>query len=571
MATGGTETILSAAEHVTIETNTSPQEVWSPGSAEMYKTRVWEDLRDLFQQDELTDVMLAAEGQSIPCHRVLLAAASKFFHGKFVLKPESLDHNLLDIEDIGFETLTSVVSYIYSGQVTLTVEKTEKLIPASVSLMLPELTKVCKDFLHHNISHDTPACIDIYRIAKTNSLTNLAEKAWEVMLGKFQEVSQLDSFKKMPKNELQEYIRDEGLNVASDDPVFEAVVTWVGHDVENRKSSFENLIENVKLSSCTPRFLGEVVKNEPLMGTANCLRHLAEALYHHLPSHLGQQGTARRGFSGLNMANTLIAVYEDQYWTLKDGESDCVRQGSSKGKRLELSIGCMTGDGILVTGGYSDGKQSKQCWKLTIPKLNWAAMSDLNVARTEHATVCVGNQVYVLGGYDGNKSLSSVEYLDEQTGSWHVAGDMLFGLASPTAVSYNKFIYVFGGHKSKATFMMDTTSKKWSRKADMPAVCYAGSSVVYRDRIYILGGKENCCMSYDPDQDQWRTHSKPAVKHERASAVMWKDRILLCDGENTSHASVIEEYNPDTDIWSEWKHQLPKAAKYPPAVFAIKI
>ena len=575
MATGGTETKLCAAEHVTIET-TSPQEVWSPGSAEMYKARVWEDLRDLFQQDELTDVMLAAEGQSIPCHRVLLAAASKFFHGKFVLKPESLDHNLLDIEDIDFETLTSIVSYIYSGRLALTVEKTEKLIPASVSLMLPELTKVCKDFLHHNISHETSACIDIHRIARANSLADLAEKAWEVMLEKFQEVSQLDSFKKMPKNELEEYIRDDGLNIASDDPVFEAVVTWVTHDMEKRKSSFENLIENVKLSSCTPRFLGEDVKNEPLMGSSNCLKYLAEALYHHVPSHLGQRGTARRGFnmfSGGNVANTLIAVYADKFWTLKDGESQWVDQGSSQGKKLVYSSACMTGDGIIVTGGSSNGERSKQCWKLTLPKLNWAAMSDLSMAHKEHAAVCVGSRVYLLGGWDG-KALSCVEYLDEQTGSWQVAGDMPSGLASLTALSYRNFIFVFGGNKgcainSLATFITETASNKWSRKADMPGACYAGSSMVYRDRIYVLGGRENCCMSYDPDKDEWKIHSKPAVKHERASAVVWKDRILLCGGEDNS---VIEEYNPDTDTWSEWKHQLPQLpAGISPAVFAIKM
>ena len=90
--------------------------------------------------------------------------------------------------------------------------------------------------------------------------------------------------------------------------------------------------------------------------------------------------------------------------------------------------------------------------------------------------------------------------------------------------------------------------------------------MVYRNRIYVLGGPQNCCMSYNPDQDQWETHSKPAVSPVIPSAVVWKDRILLCGGLNTS---VIEEYNPDTDTWSEWKYQLPKAAKPAPVVFAI--
>ena len=73
-------------------------------------------------------------------------------------------------------------------------------------------------------------------------------------------------------------------------------------------------------------------------------------------------------------------------------------------------------------------------------------------------------------------------------------------------------------------------------------------------------------MSYDPDQDQWETHLKSAVTNLAPSAVVWKDRILLCGGVNSS---VIEEYNHDTDTWSEWKHQLPKAANIPPVVVAV--
>ncbi len=155
------------------------------------------------------------------------------------------------------------------------------------------------------------------------------------------------------------------------------------------------------------------------------------------------------------------------------------------------------------------------------------------------------------------KILSSVEYLDEETGSWQATCDMPSEVDDHTAVNYKHFIYVFGGRDPQTTFRLDTVTKKWSRKAEMPEPCKRGSSVVYRDRIYVLGGDENCCMSYDPGQDQWETHSKPAVEHNLTSAVVWKDLILLCGGQDTS---VIEEYNPDTDTWSEWKHWLPKTA-----------
>ncbi len=54
-----------------------------PTLPKAYKSRVFDDVRKLYEQEELTDVMVVADGQSIPCHKVLLAAASKYFQNKF--------------------------------------------------------------------------------------------------------------------------------------------------------------------------------------------------------------------------------------------------------------------------------------------------------------------------------------------------------------------------------------------------------------------------------------------------------------------------------------------------------
>ncbi len=292
MATGGLGTALLAAD--TTDNKTSVEEPWSTTASQKYMSWVWEDLRNLFQQDQLTDVMLAAGGQPISCHRVLLAAASKFFYDKFVVHPESLENNLLDIEGTDVDTLTDIVSFVYNGHPELALEKAEILISASVSLMLPELTDMCKDFLLHTVSHDTSSCIDIHRIAKNSSLTEIADRAWQIMLGSFQEVYKLNAFLKMSEIDLQDYISDERLNVANENPVFEAVVTWVKYEMENRGSSFENLMENVILSNCSLQFLGEVVRKEQLMETGKCFQHFFDALYHHATSPK-ESGTARGG------------------------------------------------------------------------------------------------------------------------------------------------------------------------------------------------------------------------------------------------------------------------------------
>ncbi len=114
MATGGpTPALPAASEDATTPSKTSPEEPWCTVACEAYKRRVWDNQRKHFQQDQLTDVMLAAGGQSIPCHKLLLSSASQFFHDKFVVHPETLEHSILNIEGIDFDTLTAIVSFVH--------------------------------------------------------------------------------------------------------------------------------------------------------------------------------------------------------------------------------------------------------------------------------------------------------------------------------------------------------------------------------------------------------------------------------------------------------------------------
>ncbi len=92
---------------------------------------------------------------------------------------------------------------MYDERVEVTLKKMEQLIKASINLKLPELTNMCEDFLLHNVDHAISACIDVHRVAMTNSLTEIADRAWQGMLVNFQEVSKGNAFRDMSEPELQ--------------------------------------------------------------------------------------------------------------------------------------------------------------------------------------------------------------------------------------------------------------------------------------------------------------------------------------------------------------------------------
>ena len=73
------------------------------------------------QNNEYTDVTLQSGDVQIQCHRVVLAVGNKYFKAMFrcVLQESSSDTIQLTLRP---EIMTSVVDYMYTGDIELTVE-----------------------------------------------------------------------------------------------------------------------------------------------------------------------------------------------------------------------------------------------------------------------------------------------------------------------------------------------------------------------------------------------------------------------------------------------------------------
>ena len=203
-----------------LTTSTIPEKEFGSGTLDCnYQPRMWKDMGKLFQQEILSDVMLMAEGQSIPCHKFLLVAASEYFYNKLVAVSDTVDHNLLEIENISFQTLKIIVSYMYTGHVNITVENAVDMIPSCKMLQLSSAYDTCETFLLNNTNPKN--CIGLYRLATEHSVLHLKDKAIEVMANNLNDVVSGPEFQDMSADEVEEYIQNENLRISNEDPVYE--------------------------------------------------------------------------------------------------------------------------------------------------------------------------------------------------------------------------------------------------------------------------------------------------------------------------------------------------------------
>ncbi len=550
-----------------------------------YQARVWKGMGKLFQQETLSDVMLMAEGRSIPCHKFLLAASSEYFHNRLAGGFDCVDHNLLEIEGISFQTLKLIVSYIYTGNINITVENAGYMISLCKTLKLNSAYDTCEAFLKEQAN---PAnCIGLHRMASRNDVVELKEKIREIMVSNFKEVVSGPEFLDMSADEVGEYIQNENLRIPNEDPVYNAVISWVRHQPEERESCFTQLLKSVRLRFCSTHCLKYTIAVEPLMDTVDHQKLLVSALKHQDPGTLCLDRAhaeckdcslvPRKGFQQLSNMFIIGGVSDigditmDQCWRLENDEWGVLNECRMP-ETLRFFSACVARDGIVVSGGSRKSNAVSQCWLLSTSTYHWSRLPDLNTARLRHASVCLGGQVYVIGGGNGEQKLSSVETLQKNGTKWEFLSDLPAAVRHPMAATYGECVYVYGGidsteGHSAAVYVYRTSRQSWKRLADMPETCILGAAVIWKDVIYLVGGFSRSCMSFDPVLNEWATLSQSRHEHADGPAFLWKEKILVCGGRSrdaesdnnkSGRTSVIEEFDPEKKTWAVSTIELPQ-------------
>ncbi len=566
------ETLL--AEGTSVNPSAIPTEEFGTGTSDSgFQPRVFTAIGKFLQQDHLTDVVLISEGKSIACHKVLLGASSEYFFNKFISKNNS-QNNPLEIEGISFHTLKLIISYLYTGNIKITVENAKELMSACNMFKLKFAYDICEKKL--NQAADPSNCIDLYRAANLHNMPDLREKACQVMFRRFGEVTCGSEFKDMSSEEILAYIKEDNLRIPDEDAVFDAVVTWVKHDLNGRSSTFLGLLKHVRLQYCTPSHLKNVVAHEPLMESLEGQKMLNAALLNHFPNGPYVQLNKNEDCNA-NKVNTSTVPREGYKRMILVGEKHCYINRSGWWTLIpEVQItvnffaACVLPKAILISGiGLK-----RNCWLLSTVTFEWLPAPQMKTSRMRHTCVGMeGGNVYVIGGEDEKSSvLSSMESLALE--DWQTAPSLPKPLqhAMAATVDQRTCIYVFGGldasdKTSTATFVYGENGKHWRILPNMPSACSFGAALSFKSKIFIVGGFERRCMTFDPYLNQWMTLSRCIEEHGDGPAVIWKGRLLVCGGRtrkgrdnegNEDCTTVIEEYDAETDTWALSEMKLPK-------------
>ncbi|ELT89474.1 hypothetical protein CAPTEDRAFT_99459, partial [Capitella teleta] len=198
----------------------------------------------------MTDVTLILPDQSaIPCHKVVLMAASPFFETMFQsgLKEGAEQNIKLDFADS--DIIKILVEFIYSGDIELSAENIKALVAGSEFLCCEHLKAHCEEYLVDTVGLSN--CISFYQLSKVFNLKLLIKTAFDFILSKFKEFKGIADFDKLTEDELVEVVSCDRLNAENEDVVFEAVVHWVNADPDAREEVFPRIAPLIRFPFCS--------------------------------------------------------------------------------------------------------------------------------------------------------------------------------------------------------------------------------------------------------------------------------------------------------------------------------
>lgn len=81
----------------------------------------------------------------------------------------------------------------------------------------------------------------------------------------YREVVDAEEFLTLTPQQVAKLICSDRLMVASEEKVFECVISWVHHDLERRQNDLALLMEHVRLPLLSQEYLVQRVEEEPLL------------------------------------------------------------------------------------------------------------------------------------------------------------------------------------------------------------------------------------------------------------------------------------------------------------------
>lgn len=526
-----------------------------------YKDDLLSSLEKLRVDELLCDVVLKVNEKSFNVHRCVLAASSLYFRGAFTSEMGDKSATEIELDVLDTDIMDPLLEYMYTGHVIIDEVNARSLVAAADFLLIQSLKKMGCEFLESIICPGN--CFELRDFAEKYSCDQLKETATMYIIHNFAAASESEGFKVIDYKVLLDLISRDELVVSLEEQVYEAFMTWIGHDMNSRKHLFEDLFSRIRLASMSKHYLIEKVEQEKLVSQSfHCTKLLLNAMKSFVVYDFEQTQKPRKVLEkyvdgvvlcGGNRSRDVVCFIPDRNKWIKLAESSIARD--------EHAVTVC--DNVLFAFGTNLTENSQIVEQFNVSTNSWTLITDLPQTRCALTAVTAGEQIYVLGGRTNHlKATNSVMRYEPNINKWTHETPMKASRAGHAAVYLDGFIYTCCGINNDGEILNSVErysprSKAWQDVVPLQFSRYYPSAAVLNNKIYVVGGqgKNGSCMSsgevYDCINDNWSSLPSLSMPRQAAGICCWHNRLYVFGGcNNSGRLDRVEYFNPVRKTWS---------------------
>ncbi|XP_012885688.1 PREDICTED: kelch-like protein 40 [Dipodomys ordii] len=500
------------------------------------QTLLQDGLKDLLDGGQLVDCVVKVAERQFPCHRLVLAACSPYFRARLLGEAEpGAEPGQLRLDDVSPDVVGQMLRYLYTSQIALDEASVQELLATAHRFQIASIFTLCISFLHRRLC--LANCLAVYRLGLLLDCPRLAVAARDFICARFSLVARDADFVGLSPDELIAIVCSDGLDVAREEVVFEAVMRWAeaGGDAQlraERQGALPTVFESLRCRLLPREFLETRVAGHPLVKTQPELLRKIQMVRE---AHEGRLTTLRRRRKGKKKEAEAEAEGGDPKAEARGNAQEAEEEDDGRVLPGILNdtprFGMFLKDLILMVseaGAVAYDPASNQCYL--------AALST-QVPKNHTSLVTAENQVFVAGGLFHNE-----DDPDEPLSAY-----FLQGLRDGESCLDSVMCY-------------DRRSFKWGESDPLPYAVYGHAVLSHLDLVYVIGGKggDRKCLSrmcvYDPKRFEWKELAPMRTPRSLFGATVHDGRIFVAAGvTDTGLTGSAEVYSIADNKWSPFE------------------
>ncbi|XP_041909440.1 kelch-like protein 5 isoform X5 [Corvus kubaryi] len=517
--------------------------------------QTFKKMENYLRHNQLCDVVLVAGDRRIPAHRLVLSSVSDYFAAMFTNDVREARQEEIKMEGVEPKALWALVQYAYTACL----------------LQLSQVVEACCKFLMKQLHPSN--CLGIRSFADAQGCTDLHKVAHNYTMENFMEVIRNQEFLLLPATEIAKLLASDDMNIPNEETILNALLTWVRHDLEQRRKDLSKLLAYIRLPLLAPQFLADMENNALFRDDIECQKLIMEAMKYHLlperrPMLQSPRTKPRKSTVGVLFAvggmdatkgATSIEKYElrTNTWT---------PVANMNGRRLQFGVAVLD-DKLFVVGGR-DGLKTLNTVECYNPRSKtWSVMPPMSTHRHGLGVAVLEGPMYAVGGHDGWSYLNTVERWDPQARQWNFVASMSTPRSTVGVAILNGKLYAVGGRDGssclKSVECFDPHTNKWTLCAQMSKRRGGVGVTTWNGFLYAIGGHDapasnltsrlsDCVERYDPKTDMWTAVASMSISRDAVGVCLLGDKLYAVGGyDGQTYLNTVESYDPQTNEWTQ--------------------